>query len=259
VRVKIDPHTFDLDLEAIGRAITPRTRGILVNSPNNPTGKIYPARTLEGLAHRLTEASARNGRAIYLFSDEAYSRILFDGRAYLSPTAFYPNSFLLYTYGKTLLTPGERLGYVALPPAMPDRLALRQALLLAQVITGYAFPNTLLQHALGDIEELSIDIPHLQYKRDRMVAALREMGYEVHVPEGTFYLLPRSPLADDEAFINLLAEYDTFCLPGTAVEMPGYFRISLTANDEMIDRALPGFAAAMKECLSKCATADCRN
>ena len=114
-------------------------------------------------------------------------------------------------------------------------------------MTGYAFPNALLQHALPDLEQLSIDIAHLQRKRDRMVAALREMGYDVHVPEGTFYLLPRSPLADDLAFIELLAEHDIFCLPGTVVEMPGYFRISLTANDEMIERALPGFAAALEE------------
>jgi aspartate/methionine/tyrosine aminotransferase len=93
-------------------------------------------------------------------------------------------------------------------------------------------------------EQLSIDIPHLQRKRDRMVVALREIGYELHTSEGTFYLLPRSPLPDDEAFIELLAEQNIFCLPGTVVELPGYFRISLTANDTMIEQALPGFAIA---------------
>lgn len=113
-------------------------------------------------------------------------------------------------------------------------------------MTGYAFPNALLQHALPDLEGLSIDVAHLQRKRDRMVAALREVGYHRHVPEGTFYLLVRSPWADDLAFIDLLAEYDIFCLPGTVVELPGYFRVSLTANDDMIERALPGFAAAMQ-------------
>ena len=142
------------------------------------------------------------------------------------------------------------MGYIALPPTMPDREGIRSGLFVAQLMTGYAFPNALLQHALPDLEQLSIDIPHLQRKRDTMVAALREMGYTVHVPEGTFYLLPRSPLADDLAFIELLAQHDVFCLPGTVVEMPGYFRISLTASDEMIARALPGFAAALQEAQS---------
>jgi len=143
------------------------------------------------------------------------------------------------------------MGYIALPPNMPERESIRSGLFVAQLMTGYAFPNALLQHALPDLEKLSIDIPHLQRKRDTMVAALREMGYSVHVPEGTFYLLPRSPLADDLAFIELLAMHDVFCLPGTVVEMPGYFRISLTASDEMITRALPGFAAALREANSR--------
>jgi aspartate aminotransferase len=247
VRVKIDPATFDLDLDAIEAAIGPHTRAIIVNSPHNPTGRIYSAATLEGLAGLLTQASARIGHPIYLLSDEAYSRIIFDGRAYHSPTAFYPNTFLVYTYGKTLLTPGQRLGYIALPPTMPEREQLRMALFVSQLLTGFAFPNALLQHALGDLEQLSIDVPHLQRKRDRMVAALREIGYEVHAPEGTFYLLPRSPLADDLAFIDLLAEQHIFCLPGTVVELPGYFRISLTANDTMIEQALPGFATALQK------------
>jgi aspartate aminotransferase len=247
VRVKCNPETFDLDLKAIEAAISERTRGIIINSPHNPTGKIYPAETLTNLAELLTAASQRNGRDIYLLSDEAYCRIIYDGRRYLSPTAYYPHSFVLYTYGKTLLTPGQRLGYIALPPTMPHRAQLREALYTAQIVTGFVFPNALLQHALPDLEKLSIDVDHLQYKRDWLVGALREMGYELHTPEGTFYLLVRSPLADDLAFINLLADYDIFCLPGTIVEMPGYFRVSLTANTEMIERALPGFAAAREK------------
>jgi aspartate aminotransferase len=247
VRVKIDSATFDLDLAAIEAAISPRTRALIVNSPHNPTGKIYSAATLEGLASLLAQASARIGHPIYLLSDEAYSRIVFDGRAYHSPTAFYPQSFLVYTYGKTLLTPGQRLGYIAIPPTMPEREQLRSALFVSQLLTGYAFPNALLQHALRDLEQLSLDVAHLQHKRDRLVAALRESGYDLHVPEGTFYLLPRSPLPDDLAFIELLAEQNIFCLPGTLVELPGFFRISLTANDAMIEQALPGFATALQK------------
>ena len=246
VRVRVRPADFDLDLAAIAAAITPRTRVILVNSPNNPTGKIYPPATLAGLGQLLTEASARHGRTIYLISDEAYSRILFDGTDFPSPTAYYPASIMLYTYGKTLLTPGQRVGYLALRPEFPGREALRGAIFGAQLLTGYAFPNALMQHALPDLENVTIDLDHLQHKRDRMVSELRRMGYELHAPEGTFYLLPRSPLADDWAFTELLAEYNIFVLPGAVVEMPGYFRISLTANDAMIEGSLPGFAAALE-------------
>jgi aspartate aminotransferase len=122
---------------------------------------------------------------------------------------------------------------------------------LAQIITGYAFPNALLQHALPDLEGLSIDIAHLQRKRDRLTAALRAMGYQVNLPEGTFYLLARSPIADDQSFTELLAGQNVFVLPGAVVDLPGYFRISLTANDEMIERALPGFQAALQHANSE--------
>ncbi len=247
VRVRVDERTYDLDLEAIAKALTPRTRAIIINSPNNPTGKIYPPETLRGLAEILERAGKQNGRPIYLLSDEAYCRIIYDGRSYPSPTAFYPNSFLIYTYGKTLLTPGERLGYIALPPAMEQRQDLSAAIFIQEAIGGHMFPNAVLQYALPDLERLSIDVGHLQRKRDRMVSALGKMGYQVHMPEGTFYLLPRSPVPDDVAFVRRLAERDIFCLPGQVMEMPGYFRISLTANDDMIDRALPGFEAVLEE------------
>jgi aspartate aminotransferase len=250
VRVKVNLQTFDLDVEAIAAAITPKTRAIIVNSPNNPTGRIYPEATLRQLGQALTEASERNGRAIYLISDEAYSRIVYDGNSFITPTAFYPNSFLAYTYGKILLTPGERIGYLALAPNMPDRDLMNYGVLMAQVLTGYAFPNGLLQYALADLESTTIDIAHLQEKRDWMVTALQEQGYEVQPPQGTFYLLPKAPIADDGHFIDLLAAQKVYCLPGWVVEMPGYFRVSLTANDEMIERALLGFAAARHQAVT---------
>lgn len=247
VRVRCDMTTFDLDIQAISDAITPRTRAIIINSPNNPTGKIYPRATLEQLADLLLAAGQRHGRPIYLLSDEAYNRIVFDGREFVSPTAVYPYTFLIYTYGKTLLTPGQRLGYIALAPDMPARAQWHEPLIYAQLATGYAFPNAILQYALADLEPLSIDITHLQYKRDWLVGELRQMGYDVNLPEATFYALLRSPIADDRAFNELLGRYDIYCLPGSVAEMPGYLRLSLTANEEMIARALPGFAAALTQ------------
>lgn len=246
VREKIDMETFDLDLASIERSITAKTRAIIINSPHNPTGRIYPPETLRALAQILDKASGRNGRPVYLISDEAYSRIVFDNRVYPSPTAFYPNSFLLYSYTKVLLAPGQRLGYIALPPEMPCREEMRSLIFAFQMLNGWVFPDALLQHALGDLEQISIDLVHLQRKRDRMVASLRGMGYETNLPEGTFYILVRSPLAEDHVFAEMLSGYDIFCMPGAALELPGYFRLSITANDRMIDRSLPGFAVAMQ-------------
>ena len=243
VRVKMAAN-FDLDLGAIDAAITPRTRAIIINSPNNPTGKIYPAQTLRSLGLLLEGAQKITGRPIFLLSDESYSKIIYDNRRFVSPTIFHPHSFLIYTYGKTLLTPGQRLGFIALPPELPDPQPVRDSLFLSQMVSGYAFPNALLQHALPDLDKLSISVQHLEEKRDRMVRGLREIGYQVHHPEGTFYLLPKSPWADDMAFVRLLTEYKIYCLPGSVAELPGYFRISLTANDAMIDRSLSGFARA---------------
>lgn len=245
VRVRVRPDTFDLDLAAIEAALTPQTRAVLVNSPNNPTGRIYPPETLRALADLLTAASQRYGRPIYLISDEAYNRILYDGRKFYSPALYYPNTCVVYTYGKTLLSPGQRLGYIALPPAMPNRPELRNAIFAAQILVGFAFPNALLQYALPELEQQSIDLTRLERRRDRVIRALRGMGYELHQPEGTFYLLPRSPIPDDNDFTERLAARQVFVLPGTAVEMPGYFRISLTGNDDMVDRALPVFAEVL--------------
>jgi aspartate aminotransferase len=246
VRVRVDPATFDLDVPAIAAALGPRTRAVIVNTPNNPTGKIYPPATLERLAAALSEATARHGRPIYLISDEAYSRTLFDGNRFQTPGRFYPRSFLLHTYSKSALAPGQRLGCVALAPGMPERDQVGRALMLAGMMSGTGAPDAVMQYALPDIEPLSIDLAHLQRKRDRVVAALCAQGYALHVPEATFYLLPRSPLPDDAAFAAWLAERDVYVMPGRAVEMPGYFRLSLTASDAMIDRALPVFAEAIE-------------
>jgi aspartate aminotransferase len=245
IRVRCDQRTWDLDVEAIAAAITDRTKAIIVNTPNNPTGRIYPPETLQRLADVLREAGERIGHPIYLISDESYSRIVFDDRRFPSPTQFHPYSFLVYTFGKTLLTPGQRMGYVVLPPELPEPDEVRTALTLGQMaFGGNGVPNAVLQRGFGDFERMSIDIKRLQARRDRMLEGLRAAGYDVHTPEGTFYLLPRSPDPDDDAFVERLAAEKVYILAGNIVEMPGYFRISLTGSDEMVERALPIFARA---------------
>ena len=250
VRVLADPSSWDLDLSAIADAVGPKTAAIIVNSPNNPTGRIYPPETLDALASLLTEAAERNGRPIYLLSDEAYNRIVYDGRDYPTPVAHYPWSFYIYTYGKTHLAPGLRLGYVAIPPTMPHREDLRDPMLLAQVSHGWAFPVAPLQHSIAELDRIGIDVERLQRRRDLLVGALREQGYDVVEPEGTFYIIARSPIPDDQAFFDLLVRHDVFVLPGSVFEMPGWFRLSVTASDDMCERAVPAFAKAIEEARS---------
>jgi aspartate aminotransferase len=250
VRVRLGPPGFDLDADAIARAITPRTRAVLVNTPHNPTGRVYELDRLRDLADVLAQASTAAGRTIYLISDEPYNRIVYDGRAFNSPAEAYDATIVTYSYGKTLLAPGMRLGYVTWPPSMPDREALRSMLLLAQVMNGYAFGDALMQHAIADIEPLSIDIGRLERRRDRLVPALRDLGYEASLPEGAFYVMARSPIDDDVAFSQALARHRVLVLPGSVVELPGWFRISLTASDEMVERGLVGFAATRDEVLA---------
>jgi aspartate aminotransferase len=250
VKVPLRRSDFDLDLAAIETAITPRTRLVIVNTPHNPTGRIYSPTTLQELAGVLERASVRQGRRIFLLSDEPYNRIVYTGQWFTSPVAYYPWTLIAYSYGKVLLAPGERIGYLALSPDMPDRDFLRSRLFAAQMACGWAFPNATLQHAIAELEGLSIDIGALQRKRDRMVLALRGIGYDLNVPEGTFYLLPKSPLTDDVAFSQSLAGRDVFVMPGRLLEIPGYFRICLTSTEDMIERSLPAFEAAYREAMT---------
>ncbi len=247
IRLRLAPPAFEPDLGAVAAAITSRTRAIIFNSPHNPSGRVYPLETLEALGATLTEASTRLGHPIYLISDEPYNRIIFDGRDFHSPAEAYPHTVITYSYGKQLLAPGQRIGYLTVPPTMPDREAFRETVFIAQLATGWAFPNALLQHSIEELETLSIDVAAMQRRRDRLVVALREIGYETTMPEGTFYVMARAPIADDVAFCDLLGKHRVLVLPGTMVEVPGWFRISLTATDEMVERGIPGFAAAYRE------------
>ncbi len=247
VKVDLDPPAFDMPLEAIERAITPRTRVVIVNSPQNPTGRVYGDDDFRALAAVLERASTRIGHTIYLLSDEPYRRIVFDGRSAPSPSATYPATLVTYSWGKVLLTPGERVGYIAIPPTFPDREAIREAVVVWQFAMGWAFGNATLQRMVGELETLSVDVERLQRRRDRLVGAMRDMGYEVTNPEGTFYILVRSPDPDDAAFSAILARGKTLVLPGSVAQIPGWFRLSVTASDEMIERALPVFERALAD------------
>ena len=242
-KVNLQSPTFDLDLAAVEAAIGPRTRLVIVNTPHNPTGRIYSRASLEALADLLERASARIGHRIFLLSDEPYRRLRFDGRGFTSPAALYPWTLISYSYGKVLLTPGQRLGYLALSPLMPtaDRHALRSVMFSAQMALGWCFPNAVMQYSVPDLDKLSIDQAALTRRRDRFMASLLGAGYSVLVPEGTFYLWSKWTYSNPQQQWNALADRDVFVLPGSIMNSPDYFRISLTASDEMVERALPAF------------------
>ena len=242
-KVALTGPAFDLDLDAIDAAIGPRTRLVIVNTPHNPTGRIYSREMLEELADLLERASGRIGHRVYLLSDEPYRRLRFDGRGFDSPAALYPWTFIAYSYGKVLLAPGQRLGYLAISPLMPDaeRRAFGDSMFAAQMALGWCFPNAVMQYAVPDLETLSIDRAALARRRDRLVSVLVENGYEVLPPEGTFYLWTKWPAGDPAQLWERLADRNVFVLPGSIMNAPGYFRISLTASDDMVDGALSAF------------------
>jgi len=245
VKVSLDEQSFDLDVAAIERAITPRTRIVIVNTPHNPTGIVYSRERLTELAAMLKRKSAETGRPIFILSDEPYRRIRFDGVAFTSPAEVYPWTLIDYSYAKILLAPGVRLGYLAISPQLPAgaRAELREMAMALQVAQGWAFPDALSQYALADLETVSIDIEALQRKRDRMHGTLTQWGYSLTKPAGTFYLWGKAPRGDALGFTRALADRGVYIMPGTLFERPSDFRISLTASAEMIEASLPAFEA----------------
>jgi aspartate aminotransferase len=245
-KVPLSTPRFDLDLSAIDAVIGPKTKLVIVNTPHNPTGRIYAADVLQELASVLDRASRRIGHRIYLLSDEPYRRLRFDARKFDSPAGFYPWTFISYSYGKVLLSPGQRLGYMAISPLMPreDRWAFQEATFPAQLAIGWCFPNAVMQYAVPDLETLSIDQAALARRRDRLIPAMRQAGYDPLMPEGTFYLWSEWPEGDPDRHWNALADRDVFVMPGALMNAARYLRISLTASDEMVERALPLFVEA---------------
>ena len=245
VNVPVRSEDHDLDLDRLAEAITDKTRLLIVNTPHNPTGRIYPPSTLEDLAAVLTEASERFGKPIYLLSDEPYSKLVFSDAKFTSPAEHYPHTLISYSYGKILLTPGQRVGWLAWSPLMPERESLRSDVFMAQIAGGWLFPSAIMQYSLAELDKLSIDLVELERKRDIFVTELQHAGYELQSPEGTFYLWVRSPDPDDVAFVERLAGQGVLVLPGATCASPGHFRISLTGTMEMIEQGLPVFRTAI--------------
>ena len=234
---------FALDIDALVNAVTDRTRILVVNSPHNPSGSIATSDQLAELGHRLDRINADRPRPVWVLSDEAYREIVFSDGRFEPPLRHIRRSAICYSYGKRLLTPGQRAGYFAVNPAAPERSAVQEAMFFAQMATGWNFPSALMQHALADLEKLVIDVAAMERRRDRLCAGLESAGYRLSRPKGAFYVLVEA-MGDEAAFCERLAAADVFVMPGSICGAPGYVRLSLTASDEMIEWALPRFARA---------------
>ncbi len=236
---------FTLDLAAMEAAIGPRTKIVLINSPNNPTGQIYGDETIMGLGEILTRKSAQYGRIITLVSDEPYRKIVYDGCCVPCIFAHYPNSIIATSYSKDLSLPGERIGFVAVHPGAGSVRELMGALTLANRILGFVNAPGLMQRLVVELQGICVDVEIYRRKRDRFVSGLKEAGYDLTVPPGAFYLFPRAPLPDDVQFVRMLQEENILVVPGSGFGGPGHFRIAYCVDDRTIEGAMPGFQRAM--------------
>ena len=238
---------FRLDPDAISAAITEKTKVFLINSPNNPTGQIYSAKSLKKLGEILEQKGREYNRTIYLLSDEPYRKIVYDGVEVPSIFKSYENSIIGTSYSKDISIPGERIGFLAVNPAAVYRQDLLGALTVANRILGYVNAPALMQRVVACMQGLSVDISEYARKRDLFCDGLASFGYEFIKPPGTFYLFPASPIPDDVEFVNVLKKERILVVPGTGFNGPGFFRIAFCVDDSTIKNSLPGFERAIKK------------
>jgi aspartate aminotransferase len=246
VRIVPTREDFSLDLEAIRGAITAKTKAVLINSPNNPTGKIYDEAAIRGLADLLTQAGRSLNREIYLISDEPYSEIVYDGAKVPSVLKAYPHCFIASSYSKSLSLPGERIGYIAVNPAIAGLAEVMGGLVLCNRILGFVNAPALMQRAVTVLQDVKVDVAMYRRKRDLLCDGLASVGYPVVKPEGAFYLFLPTPIPDDVRFAAALQERRILTVPGSGFFGPGHIRIAYCVDDETILGAIEGFGEVLK-------------
>ncbi|MHB1343800.1 MAG: pyridoxal phosphate-dependent aminotransferase [Thermoleophilia bacterium] len=232
---------FSLDLDKIAEAITPKTRALILNSPNNPTGRIYPEETVRELGRLLEHKWLENGRVIFLLADEPYRKIVYGDTTVPSLMAAYPNTILSTSYSKDLSLSGERIGFIAAHPGISDVQQLMGGLVLANRILGFVNAPALMQRAVARLQGVKVDLTFYQENRDLLLAALRGSGYTVPEPDGAFYLFPKSPVEDDVVFAQELQEQLVLVVPGSGFSGPGHFRIAYCVSRQTVEGAIPIF------------------
>jgi len=238
---------FSLDIKAIAAAISDNTKAVLINSPNNPTGKVYSQQNIDDLAQLLTEKSKEMNKTIYLVSDEPYVEIVYDGITVPSILKTYKNSIIAYSYSKTLSLPGERIGYIAVNPEIEHSTDLLNALVLCTRILGFVNAPALMQRIVAKLQDAAVNVKVYQKKRDILCEGLAKAGYKFEKPQGAFYLFVQSPIPDDVEFVKMLLKKNILVVPGSGFGGPGYFRIAFCVDDATITNSLSGFAEAIND------------
>lgn len=238
---------FNLDLQAIGSAISKKTKAIIINSPNNPCGQIYSKESLNALGQLLNDASQKHGTTIYMISDEPYRKIVFDNNTVPSIFTAYSNSIVVSSYSKDLSLPGERIGYLAVHPKITDKPALLDALTLANRILGFVNAPALMQRVVAELQDASVDTSIYARRKELICNILRDAGFTFSEPKGAFYVFPKTPVADDVKFVATLQEEKILAVPGVGFGSPGHMRIAFCIPDEIIVRSADSFKRAVEK------------
>ncbi|MDR2124845.1 MAG: pyridoxal phosphate-dependent aminotransferase [Desulfovibrio sp.] len=244
------PGTFALDIDAVDAAVTARTRVMIINSPNNPTGQVYGREELTALCALLREKSERFGRPLYLASDEPYRFLVYDGAEVPPLLPLYPYAVLVSSFSKSLSLPGERIGYLALSPLMERRKQLMDGLALCSRILGFVNAPVVGQRLAAAALGVSVDIGVYRRRRDAMAAVLTDAGYKFLMPRGAFYFFPEAPGGDDAAFVERLRSHLVLGVPGSGFAGPGFFRLAYCVDEKVIERAAPALKKAFAETAS---------
>ena len=243
-RVVPTDREFNLDFAAIEAALNEKTKIVLVNSPNNPTGQIYPKADIQRLGRLLDGYGDRCCTSIYLVADEPYRKIVYDGYAVPSIMAATTNAIVVSSYSKDLSLPGERIGYLAVHPEMKHKNQVIDAVTLANRILGFVNAPALMQRVVEQLQDVSVDTSIYARRLQKFCAVLDDAGLEYVKPKGAFYLFPKAPI-DDVEFCTLLQAEKVLAVPGRGFGAPGYFRLAFCVDDRIIERAAPAFKHAM--------------
>lgn len=242
------PESFRLDLAALEAAITPKTVLVLLNSPNNPSGAVYPRGDLEVLTAMLKRRERELGHPIYLLADEPYRELVYGGAEVPFLPALYPDTLYCYSFSKSLSIPGERVGFLAFHPEMEERDRLFDAVQGAMRMTGYLCVSPLFQLAAAECLGVTADISVYERNRDLICSGLRELGYRFPEPRGAFYLLLQAPEGDGQAFSRRCMAEDVLLVPGEEFFCPGYVRLAYCVPEERLRRSLPAFRRIAESC-----------
>jgi aspartate aminotransferase len=232
---------FTPNIEEIEKNITSKTKAVLLNFPNNPTGQVYSKEDLEKVGDLLRRKMKEYGKTIYLISDEPYRKLVFDNFEVPSVMQAYEESIVATSYSKGLSIPGERIGFLAIHPKATYKKDLFDAMALVNRILGFVNAPAIMQRVIGEIPHLSVETANYKRRRDLICDGLKEAGYEFTKPKGAFYLFPKCPIEDDVQFVRELQKELILVVPGSGFGAPGHFRISFGVEDETIINALPGF------------------